>query len=129
MNGKRVFDLENRLIEFAVGIIKLSESLPKTRTGNHIAGQILRSGTSPAPNYGEAHSAESNQDFIHKMKVCLKELRETRVWLIMITKAMLKAENDIDLLLKENIELVSIFTASIKTASKNTLKDKKTSLI
>jgi four helix bundle protein len=123
MNEGRVYDLENRLIDFAVGIIKLAESLPKTRTGSHIAGQILRSGTSPAPNYGEAHSAESNQDFIHKMKVCLKELRETRVWLIMITKAMLKPENEIDLLLKENVELVSIFVASIKTAKKNNLKE------
>jgi four helix bundle protein len=111
------------LIDFAVGIIKLAESLPKTRTGNHIAGQILRSGTSPAPNYGEAHSAELNQDFIHKMKVCLKELRETRVLLIMITKVMLKPENEIDLLLKENVELVSIFAASIKTAKKNNLKE------
>jgi four helix bundle protein len=119
MNEKRIYDLENRLIDFAVEIIILAESLPKTRTGNHIAGQILRSGTSPAPNYGEAHGAESNQDFIHKMKVCLKELRETRVWLIMITKAMLKPENEIDFLLKENVELVSIFVASIKTAQKN----------
>ena len=128
MNERRVSDLENRLIDFAVGIIKLAESLPKTRTGNHIAGQILRSGTSPAPNYGEAHSAESNQDFIHKMKVCLKELRETRVWLIMITKAMLKPENEIDLLLKENVELVSIFVASIKTAKKNNLKEQSSDL-
>jgi four helix bundle protein len=119
MNEKRIYDLENRLIDFSVGIIILAESLPKTRTGNHIAGQILRSGTSPAPNYGEAHGAESNQDFIHKMKVCLKELRETRVWLIMIIKAMLKPENEIDFLLKENVELVSIFVASIKTAQKN----------
>ena len=123
MNKRRVYDLEDRLIDFAVGIIKLAESLPKTRSGNHIAGQILRSGTSPAPNYGEAHSAESNQDFIHKMKVCLKELRETRVWLIMITKAMLKPETEIDLLLKENVELISIFAASIKTARKNNLKE------
>jgi four helix bundle protein len=123
MNERKVYDLENRLIDFAVGIIKLAESLPKTRTGNHIAGQILRSGTSPAPNYGEAHSAESNPDFIHKMKVCLKELRETRVWLIMISKAMLKPENEITLLLKENVELVSIFVASIKTARKNILNE------
>jgi four helix bundle protein len=123
MNESRIYDLENRLIDFAVRIIKLAESLPKSRAGNHIAGQILRSGTSPAPNYGEAHSAESNQDFIHKMKVCLKELRETRIWLIMITKAMLKSENDIDLLLKENVELISIFVASIKTAKKNKLKE------
>jgi four helix bundle protein len=119
MNNKREYDLENRLIDFAVKIINLAESLPKTRSGNHIAGQILRSGTSPAPDYGEAHSAESNQDFIHKMKICLKELRETRVWLIMINKTQLKPENETALLLKENIELVAIFAASIKTAMKN----------
>jgi four helix bundle protein len=124
MSDSRVYDLENRLIDFAVKIIKLAESLPKTRAGNHISGQILRSGTSPAPNYGEAQSAESNQDFIHKMKVCLKELRETRVWLIMISRSMLKPENDIDLLLKENVELVSIFVTSIKTANKNKLNNK-----
>ena len=118
MSDRRVYDLEDRLINFAVEIIKLVESLPKTRAGNHISGQILRSGTSPAPNYGEAQSAESNQDFIHKMKVCLKELRETRVWLIMISRSKLKPENDIELLLKENVELVSIFVASIKTAKK-----------
>ncbi len=68
-----------RLIDFAVRIIRTAESLPKTRAGNHIAGQRIRCGTSSAPNYGEAQSAESRSDFIHKMKVCLKELRETRI--------------------------------------------------
>jgi four helix bundle protein len=121
---KRKIRFSKTVDYFAVEIIKLAESLSKTRTGNHIAGQILRSGTSPAPNYGEAHSAESTQDFIHKMKVCLKELRETRVWLIMITKAQLKPENEIDPLLTENVELVSIFVASIKTAKQNSVKDK-----
>src|SRR3989337_4495674 len=70
-----------RLIDFAVRIIRTAESLPKTRAGNHIAWQLIRCGTSPAPNYGEAQSAESRSDFIHKMKVSLKELRETRIWL------------------------------------------------
>ena len=83
------YDLEDRLIEFAVKIIQLAESLPNTSAGRHISGQILRSGTSPAPNYGEAQAAESRSDFIHKMKVCLKELRETKVWLKMIVKANL----------------------------------------
>ena len=68
---KRDFDLEDRLIDFAVRIIRTAESLPKTKVGNHIAGQLIRSGTSPAPNYGEAQSAESRSDFIHKMKVAL----------------------------------------------------------
>ena len=72
--------LEQRLIEFAVRIIKLSAKLPKTPAGRHVAGQILRSGTSPAPNYGEARGAESSADFTHKVRVVLKELN--RVFLI-----------------------------------------------
>ena len=75
--GNRKFDLEERLIDFAVRIIRTAESLPKTRAGNHISGQIIRCGTSPASNYGEAQSAESRADFIHKIRICLKELRET----------------------------------------------------
>ncbi len=85
--GNKKFDLEGRLVDFAVRIIKTAESLPKT--GNHIAGQLVRCGTSPASNYGETQSAESRSDFIHKMKVCLKELREIRVWLLIIEKASL----------------------------------------
>jgi four helix bundle protein len=84
LKAPRIFDLEDRLIEFGVRTLSLAEALPKTKAGNHIAGQIIRSGTSPAPNYGEAHSAESCSDFIHKMQICLKELRETRVWLLKI---------------------------------------------
>ncbi len=82
-NG-RVFDLEDRLLEFASVVIDISEKLPSTRAGNHVAGQLLRSGTSPYSNHGEAESAESADDFVHKMKVCLKELRETRRWLRLI---------------------------------------------
>src|ERR1035437_519100 len=78
--GGRKYDLEERLREFASAVINLSEKLPNSRAGNHIAGQILRSGTSPYPNHGEAESAESRDDFIHKLKICLKELRETRRW-------------------------------------------------
>ena len=73
------FDLEDRLIDFAVRIIQIAESLPNTKVGNHIAGQLIRCGTSPAPNYGEAQDAESRSDFLHKMKASLKELRETKV--------------------------------------------------
>ena len=117
---KRKFDLEERLIDFAIRIIKIAESLPKTRVGNHISGQIIRCGTSPAPNYGEAQSAESRADFIHKMKICLKELRETRVWLIMIIRAcLIKPASKLDTVIKENDELISIFMTSVKTAKKN----------
>jgi len=80
MNEKeRNYDLQERLIEFAVRVLNAVESLPNSRVGNHVAGQLIRSGTSPAPNYGEAQSAESRKDFIHKMKIALKELRETLV--------------------------------------------------
>jgi len=122
---KRTYDLEERLIDFAVRIIKIAESLPKTKVGNHVSGQIIRCGTSPAPNYGEAQSAESRTDFIHKMKVALKELRETRVWLLIIVRAKLIAPaSKVEPLIIENDELISIFVKSIETARK---KSKKTS--
>jgi four helix bundle protein len=122
---RETFDLEERLIESAVRIIRAAESLPKTKVGNHIAGQLIRCGTSPAPNYGEAQSAESRADFIHKMKVCLKELRETRIWLLMIVRAnLMKPGSKLEPLINENNELISIFVTSIKTAKQ---KDKKTS--
>ncbi|MFA6451710.1 MAG: four helix bundle protein [bacterium] len=113
------FDLEERLIDFSVSVIRTVESLPKSRVGNHIAGQLIRSGTSPAPNYGEAQSAESRSDFIHKMKICLKELRETRIWFLMIIRANLLKAALIEPLLNENDQLISIFVASIKTARQN----------
>jgi four helix bundle protein len=117
---KRTFDLQERLIDFAVRIIQTAESLPKTKVGNHIAGQLIRCGTSPAPNYGEAQSAESRSDFIHKMKICLKELRETMVWLIMIVRAkLIKPATKLEPLIEENDELISIFVSSLKTAKKN----------
>jgi four helix bundle protein len=115
----RIFDLEERLIDFAVRIIRTAESLPQTKVGNHVSGQLIRCGTSPAPNYGEAQSAESRADFIHKMKVSLKELRETRVWLLIIVKAnLIKPASDLEPLIEENNELISIFVTSIKTAQK-----------
>ena len=77
--GNKKYDLEERLIQFALLIIDIVEMLPNTRAGNHIAGQLIRSGTSPAVNYGEAQVAESRDDFIHKMKICLKELKETHI--------------------------------------------------
>ena len=119
----KTFDLEDRLINFAVRIIRIAEALPKTSVGNHIAGQIIRSGTSPAANYGEAQSAESRPDFIHKMKVCLKELRETRVWLLMIARAnLMKSASKLETLIDENNQLISIFVTSIKTARQKSHK-------
>ena len=112
--------LEERLVDFAVRIIKLASNLPRTPAGKHIAGQILRSGTSPAPNYGEARGAESHADFVHKLRVVLKELNETRIWLRMIERSdMLRAELIIDII-GENTELCRIFTSSLKTACRAT---------
>jgi four helix bundle protein len=123
-NEEKTYDLEERLIDFAVRIIQVAESLPKTRVGNHIAGQLIRCGTSPAPNYGEAQSAESRSDFIHKMKVGLKELRETKVWLLMIVKAnLIGPASKLDPLLDENNQLISIFVTSINTARENKKKN------
>ena len=97
--------------------------MPKTKIGNHIAGQLIRCGTSPAPNYGEAQSAESRSDFIHKMKICLKELRETRVWLLIIVRAkLIKPVSKLESEINENNELISIFVSSIKTAKENKKK-------
>ena len=121
--GKKTkeYDLEDRLIDFAVAMIDLVETLPNTRAGNHIAGQLVRCGTSPASNYGEAQSAESRKDFIHKMKIALKELRETRVWLrIILKKSFIKPATRVELGLSECQELIRIFAKSILTAeSKN----------
>ena len=123
-NKNKKFDLEERLIEFSVLIILITESLFTTKAGNHIAGQLVRSGTSPALQYGEAQSAESRNDFIHKLKILLKELRETMVALKIIKRVPLT--NKLDILekgLEKCNELISIFVKSIETAKRN--NDKK----
>lgn len=114
--SQRADELEERLIDFAVRIIKLTSRLPKTPAGRHIAGQILRSGTSPAPNYGEARGAESPADFVHKLGVVLKELNETSIWLRVIDRSeILRRELLIDIM-EENSELGKIIGASLRTA-------------
>jgi four helix bundle protein len=111
-------ELEDRLIDFAVRIVKLSASLPRTPAGKHIAGQIMRSGTSPAPNYGEARGGESHADFIHKLRIVLKELNETSIWLRVIDRSQLVKKELLTELTGENRELCKIFTVSLKTARK-----------
>ena len=124
--GRRRFDLEERLLEFASAVIDLSEKLPSTRAGNHIAAQILRSGTSPYPNHGEAEDAESRDDFIHKLKICLKELRETRRWALLVRrKAYAKDDPTLVFVLGEADELIRIFYSSIQTAKRNALAEKR----
>jgi four helix bundle protein len=118
VNGEKspADELEDRFIEFASKIIQFSTQLPKTPAGRHIAIQILRSGTSGAPNYAEARGAESSADFIHKLKVVQKELNETAVWLRILTKIVATKDELIVDILQENLELSKIITASIRTA-------------
>ena len=118
--GEQTFDLEERLVEYSVRIIKLVEQLPNTKTGKHIAGQLIRSGTSPYANHGEAQAAESSKDFIHKMRICLKELRESKRWLKLIQRApLIKPSDKMEPLLQETEELIKIFATSIRTAENN----------
>jgi four helix bundle protein len=114
------YDLEDRLLDFAVNVVELTESLPSTRAGNHIAGQLLRCGTSPLSNHGEVEAAESRKDFLHKLRICLKELRETKRWLLLVSrlKRLGEAEN-VTLCLNEVNELIRIFAASVRTTEKN----------
>ncbi len=117
---ERKYDFQERLISFAVRIINVSEKLPNTKVGQHIALQMLRSGTSPAANYGEAQGAESKNDFIHKLKISLKKLRETEVWLKIIVEAkLIEPPEKLSQLIQENDELISIIYKSIETAKTN----------
>ena len=118
-------ELEERLIDFAVMAIEISESLLKTKAGSHLSGQLARSGTAPALNYGEAQDAESDKDFVHKIKVVLKELRETLVALKIIHKAKLYESGvEIPVAMNECNEPVSIFVKSIETKKANMEKEK-----
>jgi len=109
-------ELEARLIDFGVRIIRVSDALPRTKAGRHLADQILRCGTSAAPNYGEACGAESRGDFIHKLKIILKELNETSVWLRMIMKTRMLTPGQLELLIDENKQLCKIINKSITTS-------------
>ena len=109
-------DIMDRLLAFAVRIGKVVDALPETRMGRHIAGQLVRCGTSPAPNYAEACGAESKRDFVHKLGVCLKELRESACWIEMILRAELLSETRLATLLNECRELIKIIAKSIVTS-------------
>lgn len=120
--NKREFDLEDRLVDYASSIIELTESLPNTRAGNHVASQLLRSGTAAAPNYGEAQAAESRRDFVHKLGICLKELRESRIWLRIIRRRGMLKDAVVEPIMRETEELIRIFKTSIATAKRNETK-------
>jgi four helix bundle protein len=119
-NGATEFDLEERLLDLAATIIRLSDSLPRSPAGSHIADQLIRSGTSPMAHHGEAQSAESRKDFIHKISIALKELRETHRWLKLIHRVPLIKDLDrLSPILQETEELIRIFNASLTTARRN----------
>ena len=118
------YDLEERLINFAVLIMDLVGKLPNTYTGKHFGNQLLRSGSAPALNYGEAQAAESDADFVHKMKICLKELRESQICLKIIARKPLLTGDIINKALKEAGELVAIFTTSIATTKARMIQEK-----
>ena len=121
MGNARKFDLENRLIEFTIKIINVVESLPDSKVANYLGGQLLRSGSSPVLNYGEAQAAESRRDFVHKLKIILKELRETSICLMLLNRKSYITDSS---LLKESKELIAIFAKSIGTAQANSpMKD------
>ncbi|MEZ6123288.1 MAG: four helix bundle protein [Planctomycetaceae bacterium] len=123
--NERAQELENRLIDFAVRVIAVVEAMPDSKAGRHIAGQLVRSGTAPAALYGEAQSAESRNDFIHKMKLCLKELRETGIWLKMIERKPLCPPERMLPITSECNELIAIFVSSLKKATATNKEDSK----
>src|SRR5215470_11930352 len=117
---ERKYDLEDRLVEYGCRMIDVVEALPTTRAGNYIAGQLVKSCLSPAFNYGEVQGAESRNDFIHKLGVVLKELKECRTALKIIRrKEMIKPVRRTDKILNETEQLVAIVAKSIETASNN----------
>jgi four helix bundle protein len=114
------YDLEERLLNFAAEVIKLTRSIERSYAGQHIAQQLLRSGTSPLANHGEGESAKSRRDFIHRLRTCLQELRESQRWLKLIERVPLTEDREsLAALLKESDELIRIFVASIRTAEEH----------
>ena len=122
--GKERFDLEDRFVNYTCKMIDVVEALPKTRTGNYIAGQLIRSCHSPTFNYGEVQAAESKNDFIHKMKVVLKELKECRIALKIIRKKELIKPVKLSNVFKETEELIAIIAKGISTAKNNQRSNK-----
>ncbi len=118
-------DLEERLIDFSVATLEVIDTLPNIRACNYLGGQLERSCTSPALNYGEAQFAESKNDFIHKIKICLKELKESKICMTIIARRnYLKNQDKLKIALDECTQLVSIFTKSARTAVENNRKSR-----
>ena len=114
------YNLEERLLDFAVRVIRVTESMKRSPAGIYVADQLLRSATSPYGHHGEAEGAESRDDFIHKLRVCYKELREARRWLRLVQRTPLTVKPELLAgIVAEAGELVLIFAASIRTAESN----------
>jgi four helix bundle protein len=111
-------DIQERLINFSVDIIKLCEKLPENHLGKHLSGQLLRCGTSPAPNYGEARGGESREDFINKLGVVIKELNETLIWLETIRRSKIISDEILNPIIGECTQLLKIINSSISTANR-----------
>ena len=121
--SERAWDLEDRLLEYAAMIVRLAEGFPKTPVGRHVGDHLLRSGTSPLFHHGEAEAAESPKDFVHKLKVCLKELREAKRGLRLVERVgLIQPASDVGPVLRETDELIRIFVASIRTANERKTK-------
>lgn len=119
----RSFDLEERLLEYAASVVRFAETIRRTPAGLHLVDHLVRSATSPLLNHGEAQAAESAADFVHKMSICLKELREARRCLMLVQRVpLVRAPNSVDPLLGETEELIKIFYRSISTARKRTTR-------
>ncbi len=118
MGTSQKYDLQERLVKFSASIILNINGLNKGFASEHLTKQLIRSSTSSALNYGEAQAAESRRDFIHKMKICLKELRESQVNLQVLKEARLISDLDeFNEIIQECKELVAIFTSSVKTTT------------
>ena len=110
-------DLSDRFLDFAVRIFNVVDALPDTRAGRHVAGQLVRCGSAPGPNYEEGCAAESRADFVHKLRIVLKELRESRYWLRLIVRAKLLPEQKMEDLIDESDQLCKIIGKSVATAA------------
>jgi four helix bundle protein len=124
---KRKYDLEDRLVDYSCRMIDVVEALPNTRAGSYLAGQLIKSCMSPTFNYGEVQGAESRNDFVHKLGVVLKELKECRSALkIIIKKGLIKPVSKLASVYKETEELIAIMAKSIETATANKINLGKT---
>lgn len=126
-NKQAKYDLEERLIDFACMCLEVGDMLPNTKAGINLEYQLSKSGTAAALIYGEAQSAESRKDFLHKIRLVLKEIRESVVNLKIIKRKPLLVNQKVDSTLKEGRELMAIFLTSVETAKKNAQIKKQTS--